>query len=213
MLFRSEFNRHAFAISQYLNASMDNTNFNGIAFPVMPGETLIVDGIKLIVKYRRFNQNFEYIDGYDLDIWTVEGSVAYVKDSVNIESYSEGWISRNFIIPDGVRYIVIEKSSLSDDMKFYLDTRPVDIGYDQHCVSSLKRYYPRLKNFKGQYDRNNDTCQYISNCANPPVLWKASVDYRPYLNGSPGDFWIFRDFKPKRFANTIARYEIGRAHV
>ena len=201
-----EFNRHAFAISQYLSASMEVTDYDGVAFPVMPGETLIVDGIKFSAKYKRLNQNFEYVDGYNLSSTVLDGSVAYVKDSVNIESYNGGWVSRNFIVPDGVRYIVIEKSALSADAKFYLGTRPVDTDYDQHCVSALKRYYPQLRSFKGQYDRNNDTCQYISQYSLPAVYYKVSADYRPYLTGVAGDFWIFRDFKPKRFANTIARY-------
>ena len=200
-----EFNRHAFEISQYFSASMTSKSFNGIAFPVMPGETLIVDGTKLNVSYIRLNQNFEYVDGYKLGMTAVEGSVAYVKDGVCIKSYTE-WISRNFIIPNGVRYIVIEKSSLSDDAKFYLDTRPVVTDYDQHCVSALKTYYPQLKKFKGMYDSNNNTYQYISSCGSPLVISNTNVSYRPYLNGSPGDFWIFRNFQSKKFANTIARY-------
>lgn len=200
----NELSRKAFEIEAYYNSNMTRTSFSGIVFPVYPGETLIVDGIKLNTAYCRLDENFQLIDAYKLSNHEKTGSVAYIKDSIEINSYSDK-ISRNFIIPENVRYIAISKSELFDDSLYYINSRPTNAEYDSHSISALKQHYPQLKNFKGQYDRNNDTCQIISSKCDPLVLNEANVKYRPYLEGNSGDFWIFEDFKCKRFANTIAR--------
>lgn len=200
----NELSRKAFEIEAYYNSNMTRTSFSGIVFPVYPGETLIVDGIKLSTAYCRLDENFQLIDAYKLSNHEKTGSVAYIKDSIEINSYSDK-ISRNFIIPENVRYIAISKSALFEDSLYYINSRPTNAEYDSHSISALKQHYPQLKNFKGQYDRNNDTCQMISSKCDPLLINEANVKYRPYLEGNSGDFWIFEDFKCKRFANTIAR--------
>lgn len=204
--YNEEFPRKAFEINSYYNSDMARSSFAGIVFPVYSGETLIVDGIKFNVTYIRFDKNLQFIDRINLGGTDKTGSVAYIKDGISIENYTTGEVSRNFTIPDGVRYIAINKVALLEDSNFYINTRPIKMDYDAHCAAALKKYYPWLKKFKGEYDRNNDTCQMISHNASPLVIYAVSVEYRPYRSGEPGDFWIFRDFKPKRFANTIARY-------
>ena len=204
--YNKEFPCKVFEITAYYSSSMGRNSFTGIVFPVFPDETLVVDGIKFNTTYVRLDKNFQLIDKQNLGNTNKTGSIAYVKDGVNIESYNNSEISRNFTITDGTRYLIIDKTALFEDSSFYLNTRLVKMDYDAHCTAALKKHYPWLKNFKGEYDRNNDTCQMISNSGSPLVIYDASVEYRPYHSGEPGDFWIFRDFKPKRFANTIARY-------
>lgn len=202
-----EFPHPEFSISQHFSASMGYTSFDGIAFPLAPGETLIVDGCKTTLTFVWLDKNFSLLD--KIAIGTVnaniENMVVYTKNGI-VTDKNGIYISRNFTTPESARYLLIEKAALSIDVRIYLDTRPVDLDYDLHCASMLIRYYPQLKHFCGRYDRNNDTCQmYLSN-GSPAVQTNIDRFYRPYMNGSPGDFWIFQDFKPKRFANTIARY-------
>lgn len=200
------FPRPAFAVNSYFNSAGEKYSFSGIAFPVEPGETLIVDGVWYGIQYVLLDRNFTYISGYRLSNTVKTGSVAYIKDGVCISSHNTEVMSRNFIVPEGARYILLQANALADNATYYLNTRPVDVSYDQHCVAMLLHYYPQLKQYKGRYDRNNDTCQLISHTVDPMVLCDINYAYRPYLDGEPGDFWLFRDFKPKRFANTIARY-------
>lgn len=200
------FPRPAFTVKGYYNSAGVRYSLAGITLPVRPGESIIVDGIKYGITYTLLDSNFVYVAGYSLGNTEKTGSVAYTKDGVCVSKYAADYISRNFLIPEGVRYIILESAALADDASYYLNTRPVDMTYDRHCASMLMRYYPQLKTFRGRYDRNNDTCQLLSQAAAPLVLPDINYAYRPYLNGTPGDYWIFRDFKPKRFANTIARY-------
>lgn len=205
-LLYDEFPSKLFEIESYYNSNMTRTPFTGIAAPVNPGDTLIVDNIKFITRYSVLDKDFIMIGTYILDNNTKTGSIAYAKNGINKENYMTSYISRNFFVPEEGRYIVIDKTALSEITRYQLDTRLIEMDYDAHCVSSLKKYYPLLKDFKGQYDRNNDTCQMISSNTAPLVIYDVSVQYRPYREGNKGDFWIFRDFKPKLFANTIARY-------
>lgn len=197
-----------FEISYYYNTSMTRSAFDAVVLPVESGETIIIDGIMLTTSYARLDENFRCIDKINLNLQSKTGSVAYVKDSAIIGNYQTDAISRNFIIPEGIRYIAILKENLADDYEVHINSRTVDMDYDKHCVSALTKYYPKLKRYKGKYDRNNDTCQYIVQASASPAIVSSDIGvyYRPYFDGEPGDFWIFRDYKPKRFANTIARY-------